>query len=63
MPEYVYMEITRDKYELPVAVAISEPELARLCKTTVGSIKTGLSKRKNQNRWSRFIKVEVSEDD
>lgn len=29
--DYVYMKISRDKYELPLAVANSATELARIC--------------------------------
>ena len=63
MPDYVYMEITKDKYELPVAIARSEPELAKICKTTVIAVKSGISKRRCHGKWSRFIKVDVEEDE
>lgn len=61
MPDYVYMEITKDKYELPVAIASTESELAKLCKTTVIAVKSGISKRRCTGKWSRFVKVDVEE--
>lgn len=63
MADYVYMEITKDKYELPVAIARNEPELAKICHTTVTAVKSGISKRKCIGKWSRFVKVDVSEVD
>lgn len=29
-PDYVYMAVTKDEYELPIAVADSGPELSRM---------------------------------
>lgn len=57
------MCVTEDKYELPIAVADTIPELARLTGATSGSIYSCLSKVKhgNANR-SRYIKVVIEDD-
>lgn len=59
----IYMCVTEDKYELPIAVADTIPELARLTGATSGSIYSCLSKVKhgNANR-SRYIKVVIEDD-
>ena len=54
---YVYMAITRDEYELPIAVADGPTELARLCHVTANhvchAIRTG---------GKRFIKVWIEDE-
>ena len=38
MQRVVYMKVTRDEYELPVAVADTVVELAKICGVKVNSI-------------------------
>ena len=52
----VYMEVTRDKYELPVAVANNVEELARIVGVKKSTIKSDISHKRG-----RFIRVEVEE--
>lgn len=40
----IWMKITSDEYELPVAVADTAKELARLCNVTVGAIYSQMSR-------------------
>ena len=56
----LYMKVTRDKYELPVAVADSEVELARMCRVDRSSINHSLHKT-----WKKpmYIKVEVDDEE
>lgn len=61
MADYIYMEVTQDEYELPVAIASTSTELAKLCKTTPNAIRQGLHRRQNPKRWSRFVRVDVEE--
>jgi hypothetical protein len=61
MADYIYMEVTQDEYELPVAIASTSTELAKLCQTTTNAIRQGLHRRKNPKRWSRFVRVDVEE--
>ena len=64
MSDYVYMKITRDKYELPVAVAESTTELAKICGLkNSGSIRSLINEPIRLGFRPTYIKVEVSEDD
>ena len=63
MADYIYMEVTQDEYELPVAIASTSTELAKLCQTTTNAIRQGLHRRKNPKRWSRFVRVDVEENE
>lgn len=45
--KYIWMEITKDKYELPVAVADTCEELADMC---------GVSPYTVRNSWRRYAK-------
>ncbi len=63
MAQYVYMEISKDKYELPVAIANSVPELARITGYSENVISSTISHAKNKQwRWSKFIKVEIEDE-
>lgn len=53
----LYLKTTKDKYELPEAVAESGKELASMVGITVGSFYTFISKKKKG-----YYKVEVDED-
>ena len=41
------MKVTRDKYELPIAIADSIPELARITNSNENTIRSALSHCKN----------------
>lgn len=36
--KYLYMKVTKDKFELPVAIADSPSELAEICKIDVSNV-------------------------
>lgn len=58
----LWMEVTTDDLELPLVVASSAEELARICKTNTNNIYSATSKMRRQKRKrSRFVKVEVEE--
>ena len=64
MSDYVYMKITKDKYELPVAVAESTTELAKICGLkNSGSVRSLINEPIRLGFRATYIKVEVSEDD
>ena len=59
----VYMAVTADEYELPVAVVDSAAELAEIYGMTRESVLSALtrgSQRKNTKR--KFIRLEIEED-
>ena len=61
---YVWMQITRDEYELPVAVADTAQELADIVGTTKNNVNSCASHvRRGRFKWSRFIRVQVDDDD
>lgn len=60
--ETVYMKVTKDKYELPVAVANSARELANIIGIKENSIHSAISHSKNDGWHSCYIKVELDEE-
>lgn len=56
----VWMEVTKDDLELPVAVAETIEELARITGKSVNNIKSQISKAKKQGSRARYIRVEVN---
>lgn len=49
----LYLWVTSDKYELPLAVADSMEELARMAGVTVGTVTSSISRRKRAKRPGR----------
>lgn len=56
----VYMEVTQDKLSLPLAIADSADELARITKLAPCTILSSISRHKN-SPYPKFIVVEISE--
>lgn len=56
---YLYILITKDELELPLAVADSPSELSKMIGVSSNTIKSSISKTKKKGKWSRYIKVEV----
>ena len=59
----VFMEITKDEYQLPVAVADSVKSLAEKVGVTTNSITSALSKQRHGIFRSRYIEVELGEEE
>lgn len=58
MKKIVWMKVTHDKYELPVAVADTAEELAKICGTTKNCICSSMSHAKNgRKKWTPYVKV------
>lgn len=58
----LWLKVTMDEYELPVAVADSAAELAKMLGVTVNNIRSSYSKYKSGERKScQFRRVEVEE--
>ena len=55
--KYLYMELTTDEYELPLCVADSVAELARLRGVSENSVYSALSRSEKEKRWSKYGKV------
>ena len=61
----LWLKVTKDKYELPVAVAETAQELAEMCGVTKGTILQQMSRVKNPEsprKSTCYRKVEVEED-
>ena len=56
----VYMCVTDDELELPVAVADTARELAKLCGTTENAIHSAISHAKKRNVTGRSIYQKVT---
>lgn len=59
----VYMKVSKDKYELPEAVADSIKEMAVLQGITPNAIHSAFSQEKNNGIKCRFVKVEIDDDE
>ena len=59
----IWMKVTKDEYELPIAVADSAGELARMLNVTANSIMSGVSHMKHDGIWTAYRKVEEDEQD
>ena len=58
----VYMEVTSDIYELPIAVAHSPKELAMMTNTRANNILSSISHLKSGNRKkSKYQVVEIGD--
>lgn len=56
----VYMKVTKDEFELPLAIADTPTELSRITGDKLGTINSALSRAKHKKRkFSRYIKVEI----
>ena len=59
----IYMKVTKDEYELPVAVADSLAELARMLGIKPQSIYDSMSHVKSRGSWSPYIRVEIGDEE
>ncbi|MEE3409602.1 MAG: hypothetical protein VZQ95_09430 [Erysipelotrichaceae bacterium] len=58
----VWLKVTPDRYEFPVALADTAAELAQICGVTEGSILSSVSKAKHGIRKSLYRKVRIERD-
>lgn len=60
----LWLMVTKDRYELPVAVADSAGQLARITGIDENLIRSSASKQTTgQWKFSRFVRVEIEEED
>ena len=58
----VYMKTTRDRYELPIAIADSQIELARITNDDVSTIRSALCHVRNgKHKNSVYVEVEIGD--
>lgn len=59
----VWLKVTADRYELPVAVAETGAELARICGKSENNVYNTINKAKQLGHRCQYIRVEVEEDE
>jgi len=60
--KHLYMQVTQDRLELPVAVAGSIAELAEMTGKSQNNISSTMRYDKITGRKSRYVKVEMEGD-
>lgn len=58
----LYIRISKDKYELPIAVADTVTELAKMCGVRRDTIYQMMSRYGALGKWCPYRKVEVEDD-
>ena len=58
----IWMKVSRDKYELPLAVAYTQAELARILNTDKNNIASSMSHHRRLGKWTPYRKVEIEEE-
>ena len=53
----LWMQVSKDEYELPLAVADTASALAKICGVTENAIKSGVCHREKGRRNGCFVKV------
>lgn len=62
-PRFVWMEISKDRYELPIYVADSAKELAELTgKQNATAIISAVSHAKKRGGWCKYTRVPITEE-
>ena len=57
----VWMKVTSDKYELPVCIADTVEELAKICGTTKNSICSSICHAKRKKFRTPYVKVKIED--
>lgn len=60
--EVVYMKVTKDKYELPVAVADTADALAKICGVSVSTVRSSITREKKGFVNSSYKKVIIDDE-
>lgn len=62
MAKYIYMKVSDDEYELPIAVADTVPKLAKLLGVKSNTIYATMHRHKNgEVKRSSFVRVKLDE--
>ena len=62
MSQKLYLYVSDDEYELPLAVAESAAALARKVGVTANAVRCGISQERHERHKSRYKCVEVDDD-
>lgn len=58
---FIYMQVTKDEYELPLAIADSIPKLAEMVGVKTQSIYDSMKNAKKLGRKTQYKKVDIGE--
>lgn len=58
----LWIKVTKDQYEFPLAVADTIEELAQICGSTKNNIASLMSHAKADGRWCQYQKIEIDEE-
>ena len=56
---YLYMKITTDRYELPLAVADTGEELAKICGVSINNVYNTIRKARINGHRCQYVRVEL----
>ena len=56
---YVYMKVTKDRFELPLAVADTGAELAKICGTSEKNVYNAIRKARLCGHKCQYVRVEL----
>ena len=59
----IWMKVTHDQYEFPVAIADSCVELAELLGKTANNISSSIAHSKKRDNWTQYRKVVIDDED
>lgn len=60
--KFLYLKVSRDKYELPEAVAGSAFELAMMIGVKKDAVLCGIAHAKKNGTWSCYRRIEIEEE-
>jgi hypothetical protein len=60
---FVYMKVTKDEYELPIAVADTIPKLAEMVGAKKQNIYDSMKNAKKLGRRTQYKKVDIGDDE
>lgn len=61
LPKMVWMEVDVNNKELPLRIADTAEELARMCGTTMNNVVSSASKGRHGRKKTRFVKVWIGD--
>ena len=61
--DQIWMKVTMDEYELPVAVANTAAELARILGVSEGSMRSWIYRARRDGYKCCYVCVKIEEDD
>lgn len=59
--EYIYMKVTKDKFELPLEIADSAIEMSKITGLEPATIYKNVYRNEKLNKRSGFVRVKINE--